>query len=92
MSEVMKHAVVRPYTDIAHKYHKYNIYDIYPAKGYEETRIDLLTNNEVNKYNQVYIKALDKFSKNELLEIAEKNKVEIPKSALKNEIIDLLNA
>ena len=53
----MKHAVVRPYTDIAHKYHKYNIYDIYPAKGYEETRIDMLTNNEVNKYNQVYIKA-----------------------------------
>ena len=63
---------------------------MYPAEGYNNPRVELLTNQIKNKYDKVYIVPLDKLTKQELLELCESLQ-KASSSMVKSEIVDLLN-
>ena len=68
---MVKFKVVRAFKDIEHNQHKYKVGELYPAEGYNNPRVELLTNQIKNKYDKVYIVPLDKLTKQELLELCE---------------------
>lgn len=68
---MVKFKVVRAFKDIEHNQHKYKVWELYPAEGYNNPRVELLTNQIKNKYDKVYIVPLDKLTKQELLELCE---------------------
>lgn len=68
---MVKFKVVRAFKDIEHNQHKHKVGELYPAEGYNNPRVELLTNQIKNKYDKVYIVPLDKLTKQELLELCE---------------------
>ncbi|CAM4071418.1 hypothetical protein CD116_00390 [Staphylococcus schweitzeri] len=88
---MVKFKVVREFKDSEHNYHKYKVGELYPAKGYSNPRVELLTNQIKNKYDKVYIVPLEKLTKQELLELCESLQIKASSSMVKSEIIELLN-
>lgn len=41
---MVKFKVVRDFKDIEHNQHKYKVGELYPAEGYNNPRVELLTN------------------------------------------------
>ncbi|NGR40658.1 hypothetical protein G6Y04_01995 [Staphylococcus aureus] len=52
---MVKFKVVRGFKDIEHNQHKYKVGELYPAEGYNNPRVELLTNQIKNKNDKVYI-------------------------------------
>ncbi|HDZ8756007.1 TPA: hypothetical protein RUV10_002607 [Staphylococcus aureus] len=88
---MVKFKVVRDFKDLEHNQHKYKVGDLYPAEGYNNPRVELLTNQIKNKYDKVYIVPLDKLTKQELLELCESLQIKASSSMVKSEIVGLLN-
>ncbi|MEN8972989.1 hypothetical protein ABEE95_13205 [Staphylococcus aureus] len=86
-----KFKVVRDFKDLEHNQRNYKVGELYPAKGYNNPRVELLTNQTKNKYDKVYIVPLDKLTKQELLKLCESSQIKVSSSMVKSEIIDLLN-
>ncbi len=49
---MVKFKVVRAFKDIEHNQHKYKVGELYPAEGYNNPRVELLTNQIKNKYDK----------------------------------------
>ena len=87
---MVKFKVVRAFKDIEHNQHKYKVGELYPAEGYNNPRVELLTNQIKISTTKFISYLLDKLTKQELLELCESLQ-KASSSMVKSEIVDLLN-